>query len=511
MNNKILQPQLINLVAQASDMSKKQTEALLKAFFNVISDALQMGETVRIKRLGTFKASEVGARKSVNVATGEAYEIPAHKKVTFVPARDLADEVNRDFAWLDIVEVSEDVSSEDLNNINVDDYVLPTEDDVDNEQLSEEIKEEIKEPIEVPLAAAVLSPTQHDSENQLIQGVEQTETNTLEENRKENNIESEIGENETIDLQTEENLTQSDAEVKVTEIVETEAEIPEVETPDNETVTELPPVEIAVSEANPEGPDLEASVAVSEPEETASEESIKDFRLEETPVLTTDEQKVENEEEANHNGGGESGLTGEKLPFVPIKELEEIEYKSRKRYRKSILWAFIAAIAVMVVGFLLLYFALQKQFDHLFKGQKEVPVAEIVVLPDTVQDHQEKDSVNDTAETKESPEESEKEEIQEEKIADTPASDILANDAISTTRYLTTMAKEYYGDFNLWPYIYLENEKHLGHPDRIKPGTKIVVPYLSKYKVNPKNPDDIKKAKELGVEIYARFQNKSND
>ena len=79
-------------------------------------------------------------------------------------------------------------------------------------------------------------------------------------------------------------------------------------------------------------------------------------------------------------------------------------------------------------------------------------------------------------------------------------------DTVTTTRYLTTIAREHYGNFNFWPYIYLENQSFLGHPDRITPGTKVVVPPLSKYGVNPENKDDITAAKKKGMEIYAKFK-----
>lgn len=81
----------------------------------------------------------------------------------------------------------------------------------------------------------------------------------------------------------------------------------------------------------------------------------------------------------------------------------------------------------------------------------------------------------------------------------------IAYDAIGTARFLTTMAKEYYGNPDFWPYIYQENQAKFGHPDRIKPGTTVVVPNLNKYGVNPKNPEDVEKAKKLGKEIYARY------
>ena len=91
-----------------------------------------------------------------------------------------------------------------------------------------------------------------------------------------------------------------------------------------------------------------------------------------------------------------------------------------------------------------------------------------------------------------------------EKIDDENATPIY--DTVSTTRYLTTIAREHYGDFNFWPYIYIENESILGHPDRIVPGTQVVVPDLKKYGVEVSNPDDVAQAKKLGQEIYAKYR-----
>lgn len=88
----------------------------------------------------------------------------------------------------------------------------------------------------------------------------------------------------------------------------------------------------------------------------------------------------------------------------------------------------------------------------------------------------------------------------------TQPSDKKEFDTITKTRYLTTMAKDHYGNYHLWPYIYKENEAILGHPDRIRPGTKVVIPDLKKYGINPKNQEDIAKAKKLGNQIYSRYR-----
>lgn len=94
-------------------------------------------------------------------------------------------------------------------------------------------------------------------------------------------------------------------------------------------------------------------------------------------------------------------------------------------------------------------------------------------------------------------------------IADTQPSDVKPEkkyDTVTRTRYLTTMSREYYGNYHFWPYIYEENKAILGHPDRIRPGTKVVIPSLSKYGVDPKNPKDVAEAKRKGVAIYARYR-----
>lgn len=104
-------------------------------------------------------------------------------------------------------------------------------------------------------------------------------------------------------------------------------------------------------------------------------------------------------------------------------------------------------------------------------------------------------------------------EVKEEKIEEsnvvipqTKPSDEVVYDTISLTRFLTTMAREHYGNYHLWPYIYEENSKILGHPDRIRPGTRVVIPSKEKYNINPDDPECIKQAKRKGVEIYNRYK-----
>lgn len=91
-------------------------------------------------------------------------------------------------------------------------------------------------------------------------------------------------------------------------------------------------------------------------------------------------------------------------------------------------------------------------------------------------------------------------------IPSTEPSDKVVYDTISKTRFLTTMARAHYGNYHLWPYIYEENKAILGHPDRIRPGTVIVIPPASKYGIDANDKECIKNAKAKGVEIYERYR-----
>lgn len=112
---------------------------------------------------------------------------------------------------------------------------------------------------------------------------------------------------------------------------------------------------------------------------------------------------------------------------------------------------------------------------------------------------------SDAINTSETPEQTYKAEEQlKQEAAPTKASDAPIKDKITKTRYLTTMARDHYGAYELWPYIYDANPG-LGHPSRIRPGTTIMVPSLSSLGIDPKNPQVIQVAKSKGAAIYARY------
>lgn len=114
-------PELVDAVADATKSSKRVSEAFLKELFALITETLRAGEAVKVPHLGTFKMTDVEARKSVDVNTGQEIEIAAHKKVTFVPDRALADAINAPFASFTPVEVDDEIAGNDLDMLSRDD------------------------------------------------------------------------------------------------------------------------------------------------------------------------------------------------------------------------------------------------------------------------------------------------------------------------------------------------------------------------------------------------------
>lgn len=375
MNEKITLPALITLLSDKSGKTKKQCEDFLREFFNTIVDTLAEGENVRVKGLGTFKVITVEARKSVNVNTGEQMEIPSHRKIVFIPAKELAEEVNSPFAMFESVEIPEE------------------------EESGEKFEDENSGDMEV---------APDSEENEASDHIEPTEDGTPE--------------------------------------------------PDGEYVIEEP---ARVTEEPMENP-------IEEPINESIEGTIKE------PI----------EEEAV--------AFAEAMPKT-------------KSYRFLIGFACGLAFAALLCLGTYVFF-----FDNILKkshseekntkienpaAQKQIANIDSTASNSTLARESSQTIANPTAKI---------EEGVPAETAPTLPSDIVY-DTITKTRYLTTMAKDHYGNYNLWPYIYEENKKILGHPDRIKPGTRIVVPPLSKYGVDPKNPEDIRKAKAMGVKIYARY------
>lgn len=84
---------LINQVAEAAELSKKDATKAVEAVFDAIQNTLANGDKVQLIGFGNFEVRERSARKGRNPQTGEEIEIAASKVPAFKPGKALKDAV----------------------------------------------------------------------------------------------------------------------------------------------------------------------------------------------------------------------------------------------------------------------------------------------------------------------------------------------------------------------------------------------------------------------------------
>lgn len=87
--------ELIVAVADATGVSKKDTDAVIKATFEKITAAMAAGDKVQLVGFGTFETRERGERTGLNPQTKETVTIPACKAPAFKAGKALKEAVNK--------------------------------------------------------------------------------------------------------------------------------------------------------------------------------------------------------------------------------------------------------------------------------------------------------------------------------------------------------------------------------------------------------------------------------
>lgn len=449
MIEKITLPALTQLLALQSGDTKKQSEDFIKEIFSVISSALAEGETVKIKGLGVFKTIQVEARKSVNVSTGEDHKIPAHRKVVFVASKELAAMVNEPFEMFETVEIGDEVTFE--------------EEEVADVLYGEENIPAVDEPVDNLVAdeEAPVSAQDDSAEYASVLSVGSVE---------------------------------SDDDYTVYTVEDTDGDIPDP----------------TVSVAYDDHPDSETDIVTEEccQQDTGNLEESRITGHEEKVFLTESDPESDPETESSYPSAVEGAGDSKIRSHSAFDDEEQYRsYKSKTRFGIGFITGFLTAVVICFAGYVLFYgFVWPSEME---KRSATYSISDIPAMPssdDAGENRLSHDQPNHDATVNPTESVGITGDAVKADAAPTAPSDGLVYDTITKTRYLTTMAKEYYGNYNLWPVIYEENKAFLGHPDRIRPGTRVVVPPLSKYGVDPDNPEDIAKAKRKGVEIYSRYK-----
>lgn len=82
-NDKLTWTELRKAVAEYANTSEQEAGQFLNALLGGIVEGLKADKQVKIKGLGSFALKAIAPRKSVNIATGEAFTIEGYNKLTF--------------------------------------------------------------------------------------------------------------------------------------------------------------------------------------------------------------------------------------------------------------------------------------------------------------------------------------------------------------------------------------------------------------------------------------------
>lgn len=87
--------ELINAVAEKTELTKKEAGKAVDAVFETVMDSLSEGEKVQIIGFGNFEVRDRSARKGRNPQTGEEIQIAASKVPAFKAGKALKEAVKK--------------------------------------------------------------------------------------------------------------------------------------------------------------------------------------------------------------------------------------------------------------------------------------------------------------------------------------------------------------------------------------------------------------------------------
>lgn len=177
MNEKITIQDIANSLKEKQGLTKKEAELFVKSMFDIMKEALASDKYVKVKGLGTFKLTEVESRESINVNTGERFEIQGHTKISFTPDTTLKEQINKPFSHFETVILNDGVDFDDMPTETIEPQLVETE-EVTKEQ-------EVIQPIEIVQPEEAVTETPSTPETPDVEPAEGPKEEIIEETIKE--------------------------------------------------------------------------------------------------------------------------------------------------------------------------------------------------------------------------------------------------------------------------------------------------------------------------------------
>ena len=96
--------ELVDEVARAVQLTKKQAETIVNIIFDSIVESLRAGEKIELRGFGSFRLRSRKSRTGRNPKTGAKVDVPSKKIPYFKPGKELKELINKAFAEAGLVE-----------------------------------------------------------------------------------------------------------------------------------------------------------------------------------------------------------------------------------------------------------------------------------------------------------------------------------------------------------------------------------------------------------------------
>jgi integration host factor subunit beta len=107
--------ELVEEVARAAELTKKDSEVIVEEVFKNIIQALNRGEKIELRGFGSFRVRQRDARRGRNPKTGEPVDIPAKRVPYFKPGKELKELINDGAPDLDMDDDEDDAEMTELD------------------------------------------------------------------------------------------------------------------------------------------------------------------------------------------------------------------------------------------------------------------------------------------------------------------------------------------------------------------------------------------------------------
>lgn len=463
MNQKIPFHDLSARIAVATGISNESAEQFVKNFFEVLSEALIKGESIRVKGLGSFTVIET----------------PDGKNIEFVPDKEMADTINAPFAMFEPVKLDNAVTDRMLSEI-------------ERDEQSASAFETAMDESEAPIIGAETESPSHSSENEEESNVAEPATSPSE---------------------------PDNAAETAEESCEPVAEPAPAIEPEKEAVPAVEETPAPANEETPVQPKDEAPAPIKDEtpatvkNDAADEEPVAPAAAAPVPlvppvppvapVVTTPAPQ------------SAAPIQNQSLNPPSIRPLEDEPEEYVSRNDKSGGGNFWTGLVIgLIVGLALGACGVYLAIDHIFptSRQSAIEEAEIELVEeapiapaDTLAAEATPDTVTAPAPVA-APEPAPAEPAKIQSIAETakPEPKII-KDTVRSGYLIINMAKKYYGSKDFWVYIYEENKAKIGNPNRLQPGVELVIPPAEKYGIDANNPESVSKAKRKATEILKKY------